>query len=69
LAAFFCERDGIIKISFRSKDNFSVKELAGMHFSGGGHTNASGGRSLLSLDETVNKFVALLPQYSHQLMP
>ena len=68
LAAFFCEQDGLIKISFRSKDNFSVKELASAHFNGGGHTNASGGRSRESLIATVGKFIDILPQYKNQLV-
>ncbi|HRH65684.1 MAG TPA: bifunctional oligoribonuclease/PAP phosphatase NrnA, partial [Bacteroidia bacterium] len=32
LAAFFSERDGMIKISFRSKADFSVQELASKYF-------------------------------------
>ena len=69
MAAFFCERDGMIKISFRSKGDFSVKELAGVHFSGGGHTNAAGGRSGLSLNDTISKFLSLLPSYNEKLNP
>lgn len=69
LAAFFCERDGMIKISFRSKGNFSVKELATMYFSGGGHANAAGGKSLDGLDQTVQRFIAVLPEFSDKLNP
>lgn len=68
-AAFFCERDNLIKISFRSKDNFSVKEIAASHFSGGGHRNAAGGRSNDSLDNTVAKFLELLPGLKEELNP
>lgn len=68
MAAFFAEREGMIKISFRSKDTFSVKELASAHFNGGGHRNASGGRSDLSLQSTVEKFLALLPLYQAKLL-
>jgi phosphoesterase RecJ-like protein len=67
LAAFFCEKDGMIKISFRSKDRFSVKELSAKHFNGGGHTNAAGGRSFDSLESTIKKFIALLPGLTQQL--
>lgn len=67
MAALFSERDGLIKISFRSKGDFSVKELAEKHFEGGGHKNAAGGRSSLSLKDTVAKFVALLPSYLEEL--
>lgn len=67
MAAFFSERDGMVKISFRSKAEFSVQELASKYFEGGGHRNASGGRSLLSLDETVRKFLDILPFYKSKL--
>jgi phosphoesterase RecJ-like protein len=66
-SAFFVERDGIIKISFRSKGKFDVNLFARRHFSGGGHANAAGGMSALSLPETIAKFVALLPDYKKQL--
>ncbi len=66
-AAFFSEKDGMIKISFRSKGNFSVKEFSGKYFSGGGHKNASGGRSDLSLPDTLKKFLDLLPAYKNEL--
>jgi len=69
MAAFFCERDHLIKISFRSKDDFSVKELAKNHFSGGGHRNAAGGRSVDTLDNTITKFLALLPELKKELNP
>ncbi len=67
-AAFFAERDGIIKISFRSKGNFDVNTFARENFKGGGHFNAAGAHSDLSLDETLLKFVALLPQYKAKLI-
>lgn len=66
-AAFFVERDGIIKTSFRSKGSFDVNIFARQHFEGGGHANAAGGMSELSMDETISKFVELLPQYKKQL--
>lgn len=68
LAAFFSEKDGMVKISFRSKGDFSVQELSSEHFSGGGHRNASGGRSESGLDEAIAKFLAILPQYKEKLM-
>jgi phosphoesterase RecJ-like protein len=67
LAAFFTEREGEIKISFRSKDDFSVKDLAATYFRGGGHKNASGGKSTVSLAETVEQFLRILPHYKAQL--
>ena len=58
---------GEIKTSFRSKGDFNVNVFSRKHFSGGGHANAAGGMSELTLDETVIKFVSLLPEYKKQL--
>ncbi|APU08983.1 phosphoesterase RecJ domain-containing protein [Cellulophaga geojensis KL-A] len=68
-AVIFIENkdEGIIKISFRSQGNFSVNEFARAHFEGGGHDNAAGGKSNVSLEETTAKFVALLDSYKDQL--
>jgi len=62
-AAFFMERDGEIKISFRSKGDFYVNELAMQHFSGGGHKYAAGGMSLEPLNKTIERFKNLVPDY------
>ena len=63
-AIVFSERDGIMKISFRSKgvDN-PVNVLASESFNGGGHANAAGGMSELSVSETLDKIKSLVPKY------
>ncbi|MFD2914306.1 DHH family phosphoesterase [Psychroserpens luteus] len=68
-AAIFIEsqQDGIIKISLRSKGDFSVNELSRSHFEGGGHTNAAGGKSDLNMSNTIDKFISILPQYKKDL--
>lgn len=63
VAAFFLERDGEIKISFRSKGDYFVNDIAMQHFSGGGHKYAAGGMSVDSLNETINRFKKLVPKY------
>jgi len=69
LAAIFIEdkKQGIIKISLRSKGHFSVNELSRAHFNGGGHTNAAGGKSDSCLESTVEKFISILPAYRKAL--
>ena len=52
-ATFIAEKDGMVKLSLRSKGNIKVNEIAGKYFSGGGHINASGGVSQVSVDETI----------------
>ena len=68
-SAIFIEnlQEKIIKISLRSKGDFSVNELARKHFEGGGHINAAGGKSELSLKETIDKFISILPAYKKVL--
>jgi len=61
------QKDKIIKMSLRSKGDFSVNEFARAHYQGGGHTNAAGGKSDLNIEETVSQFKTLLPKYNEQL--
>lgn len=60
--AIFIENkeEGIIKISFRSQGDFDVNQFARDHFQGGGHSNAAGGKSEVSMEETINKFESLV---------
>jgi phosphoesterase RecJ-like protein len=60
--AIFIENkdEGIIKISFRSQGNFDVNQFARDHFHGGGHSNAAGGKSDVSMEETISKFENLV---------
>ena len=67
MAAFITEQPTIVKISLRSKGDFSVQEIARKHFKGGGHKNAAGGASFKGLRTTVNRFKELLPLYKEQL--
>jgi bifunctional oligoribonuclease and PAP phosphatase NrnA len=68
LSVLISDRKENIKLSFRSLGEFSVNELARKHFEGGGHRNAAGGQTNLTLDQTLKKFLDLLPQYKDQLL-
>ncbi|HEX8576848.1 MAG TPA: bifunctional oligoribonuclease/PAP phosphatase NrnA [Flavobacterium sp.] len=61
-AVIFIEHrdENIIKISFRSQGDFDVNQFAREYFNGGGHINAAGGKSYLSLKETINKFETII---------
>ena len=60
--AIFIENkdEGIVKISFRSQGSFDVNQFARNYFNGGGHINAAGGKSFLSLEETIQQFISIL---------
>ena len=59
-SALFIEKEGFIKISFRSRGDFSVNSFAGKYFQGGGHFNAAGGDYYDSLENTVSYFLDML---------
>ena len=68
-AAIFIEhkQEGLIKISFRSIGDFNVNHFARNYFEGGGHNNAAGGKSNLSMKETVNQFITNLQSHKNEL--
>ena len=67
LSVLMYDRKQEIKLSFRSLGDFSVNELARKYFEGGGHRNAAGGTSRASLEDTLQKFLKILPEYESQL--
>lgn len=67
VAAFITEQPNIVKLSLRSKGDFSVQQIAARHFNGGGHRNAAGGYSYKGLRSTVRRFKSVLPEYAEQL--
>lgn len=67
IAVLLTERKDRIRLSFRSKDDLSVNSIAREHFNGGGHKNAAGGDSFVSLDETIIKLKEVLEQYKEEI--
>ena len=67
MSVLVTEREDQIRLSFRSKGDFSVHELANKHFKGGGHTNAAGGTLDCSLEEAIAKLKSVLPLYKDLL--
>ncbi|GAC1527514.1 MAG: bifunctional oligoribonuclease/PAP phosphatase NrnA [Sediminibacterium sp.] len=65
--ALVIDRDEERKWSFRSKGGFDVNTFARVHFEGGGHRNAAGGRSSDGLDITVKNFKQILKAYQNPL--
>jgi bifunctional oligoribonuclease and PAP phosphatase NrnA len=61
-SAMFIEKEGFIKLSFRSKGKFPSNEFASLYFSGGGHLNASGGEYSDTLENTINYFLKVLKE-------
>ena len=68
-ASLLIEKDGFVKLSFRSKGNFSVNDFAEKYFSGGGHMNAAGGEYYDTLDNTIKYFLKALKSIAGKLHP
>jgi phosphoesterase RecJ-like protein len=61
------DRKDQVKMSFRSVGDFDVNTFARKYFQGGGHKNAAGGKSELSLNETVERVLKSLEDNKAEL--
>jgi bifunctional oligoribonuclease and PAP phosphatase NrnA len=68
LSVLIYDRAEEIKLSLRSVGDFNVNEMARKYFEGGGHRNASGGSSKLTMEKTIEKFLSILPEYKIELL-
>jgi len=68
LAAFIIERKDKVKLSLRSKGDVPANAICKKYFNGGGHYNAAGGHSEDSLENVVNQFKLILPEYKKLLI-
>ena len=62
-SVFMREDTDKIKISLRSQGTFPANKVSSDLFNGGGHLNAAGGESYMSMQESVKKFEEALPNY------
>lgn len=60
ISVLFMEKSRHIKLSLRSKGEFSVNELAREFFNGGGHRNAAGGKLEMGLLESIKYFEEII---------
>ena len=67
-AVFIAEKEGVVKLSLRSKGDFKVNEIAKKYFNGGGHTNAAGGISDVSVEKTIIKLESIFDKYKSELI-
>jgi len=67
-SVFFAERDGVIKMSLRSRGNFAANTFAKKHYNGGGHRNAAGGKTLLPLADAIQQFEQIVKEYEADLV-
>jgi len=67
LGVVVIERKDMVKLSFRSVGNFDVNTFARQYFEGGGHKNASGGKSEKSINDTVEYLMQSIKQNKNNL--
>ena len=63
MSVLITEKKGQVRMSFRSKGDVPVHDIANKYFKGGGHKNAAGGISALSVRETVTYLKSILPEF------
>ena len=63
VSALFTEGDEFIRVSLRSKDDFSVNRLSRTYFNGGGHERAAGGRLFMPVEEVEPYFIKCLGEF------
>lgn len=64
MSAMFTETRKFIRVSLRSRgDEVDVNIFARRYFGGGGHKNAAGGKSFVSLTKTIENFKAAVDEY------
>jgi len=64
VTGFFYPRDGGVKMSFRSLGSYDVNRMARQYFNGGGHVNAAGAYMEMTLEQALEKFKDVLPQFT-----
>ncbi len=68
ISAIFIETRKFIRVSLRSRgDEVDVNIFARRYFGGGGHKNAAGGKSFVSVEKTIDHFKSAVAEYFAEL--
>ena len=66
MSAMFTQHSDCIRVSLRSRGNIDVNIFAQRYFNGGGHRNAAGGKSMVSMEETLSYFEKCVKEYAEE---
>ena len=66
MSAIFTEHTDFIRVSLRSRGNVDVNLFANRYFNGGGHKNAAGGKSFVSMEETIAHFERSVEEFAKE---
>lgn len=63
MSALFLQNSRFIRVSLRSRGDVDVNVFARRYFNGGGHKNASGGKSTDSMEETIERYKRAVAEF------
>lgn len=63
ISALFTQHRKFIRVSLRSRRHIDVNLFARRYFNGGGHKNAAGGKSNLSMADTIERFKTAIAEF------
>ena len=66
MSAMFLAHRKFIRISLRSRGDVDVNLFARKYFNGGGHKNAAGGKSFLSMEETIDHYIRSVREFAEE---
>lgn len=66
MSAIFTEHTDFIRVSLRSRGNVDVNLFANRYFNGGGHKNAAGGKSFVSMEETIAHYIRSVEEFAKE---
>ena len=64
MSVMFLQHTHFIRVSLRSRGNVDVNLFARKYFNGGGHKNAAGGKSFVSMEETIAHYIRSVEEFA-----
>ena len=64
MSAMFTQHSDFIRVSLRSRADIDVNLCAQRYFNGGGHKNAAGGKSFMSMEDTLKHYEKCVKEYA-----
>ncbi len=64
MSAMFLAHRKFIRVSLRSRGDVDVNLFARKYFTGGGHKNAAGGKSFVSMRETIDHYIRSVAEFA-----
>ncbi len=66
MSAMFLAHHKFIRVSLRSRGDVDVNLFARKYFNGGGHHNAAGGKSFLTMEETLEHYKHAVDEFARE---